>query len=312
MPEHGDGIDEPADVLGRFDERMPQLSAAEARIAQAILENTQQAVLLSSAQLAALAGTSDTTVVRMSRSLGFSGWAELKRALGSQLAQSTHPSQRLATRLGVTRDATPSEFVQTIFAEAGERLAITTGDLDAEAFERATAILDEAETIMAYGVGVSRLCAEYLGVSLSRIGRRTRVATAMGFAFADDLMQLREGDVLVVFAPGRTFAELDAAFAQARSAGARTVLVTGRYRHDYDAVADCVLHVAGSPGGLTGDLLTASVAVDALTLALASASPARATASSRQLNQLRRALTKPRRTTADPRPNAETEEGPRR
>lgn len=296
--------DEPANVLERISERLEQLSASEARVAQFIMNNTQQAILLSSARIASLTGTSDTTVVRMSRVLGFSGWAELKRSLGSQIVFSTHPAKRLATRLTVTRNASASELAKTVFEEAIERLAITVGDLDAESFTRALDLLSGATRVFVYGVGRSHLSAEYMSSALVRIGRDARPLRAMGFALADELLPLAETDVLVLFAPGRPFTELDVAFAHAGQLGVRSILVTGRYSHDYDDRADCVLHVAGSAGGLTGEILTASVAVDALVLALGQKDIAKATESSRQLNRLRRALVRRRR--ASPREEGES------
>lgn len=277
-------------VLARITARSADLSGAELRVAQYLQHNAQQAVFLSSARVAALSGTSDTTVTRAARALGFAGWAELKRTLGAEVNRSSPSAGRTTTRLRVTRDASTAELIETLFEEARERLAISTEDLDPRAFDMAVEMLGSAEQVLAYGVGTSRLCAEYLAVKLQRIGVRARPATAMGFAFADDMLSIGPRDVVIVYAPGRPFVEIEVLFDHVRRLGGRSILVTGLHRNEYDDQVDCVLRVAGSPGGLTGELLTPSVATDALLLALAQGDATRATDTSRSLNRLRRAL----------------------
>ncbi|MCS3426515.1 MurR/RpiR family transcriptional regulator [Leucobacter aridicollis] len=282
--------DNPGDVLTRISERMSELTAGEAKVAQYISELPEQALLMSAVQLGDVLGASDMTVVRTARSLGFTGWPELRRALGSQLALTVHPAKRLSTRLTVTKRESHSSLLDIVFEEARERLATSRSYLDAEEFSRAVRLVTAAGTVHSFGVGVSSASAEYLTTKLLRRGIVARTAHGMGFAFADSLLGLRAGDLLVAFAPGREFSELDVAFAEARRLGASTILFTDKYRDAYVDRVDCVLRTASSAGGLTGENFPPMVAIDALVLAVGHVAPESALETSRRLNKMRRAL----------------------
>ncbi len=283
-------LDNPGDVLARISERLPLLTAGETRIAQYIAEQPQQALLMSAVQIGETLGASDMTVLRTARSLGYNGWPELRRALGSQLALTVHPAKRLSTRLTVTKRESHASLLDIVFEEARERLATSRTYLEAEEFSRAVRMVSAASTVHAFGVGVSSVSAEYLTVKLLREGVLARHAPGMGFAFADSLLGLRAGDLLVAFAPGRQFTELDVAFADAKRLGVSTLLFTDKYRDAYVDRVDCVIRTASSAGGLTGENFPAMIAIDALVLALGHVDPEGALATSRRLNKLRRAL----------------------
>lgn len=285
-------LDNPGDVLTRIHERLPLLTAGESKVALYISEQPEQALLMSAVQIGETLGASDMTVVRTARSLGFNGWPELRRALGSQLALTVHPASRLSTKLTVTKRESHASLLDIVFEEARERLTTSRSYLDAEEFSRAVRMLSAANTVHAFGVGVSAVSAEYLTTKLLREGVLARTATGMGFAFADALLALRPGDALVAFAPGREFSELDVAFAEAKRLGVATLLFTDKYRDAYVERVDCVIRTASSAGGLTGENLPPMVAVDALVLALGHIDPETALATSRRLTKIRRALRK--------------------
>src|SRR5882757_4630923 len=94
----------------RVAERGEELAPAERRVAQLLLDAGPEATLLSAAALAEQLGTSDATVVRTAKSLGYSGLAELRRALA---AYGDNPP--LGERLRRTLEQTPGD---ELFASA--------------------------------------------------------------------------------------------------------------------------------------------------------------------------------------------------
>ena len=63
------------------------LSAAEQRVAQAVLDDPRHAMSLPVAELARRAGVSNPTVVRFCRSLGYEGWSDFRLQLATSLGQ---------------------------------------------------------------------------------------------------------------------------------------------------------------------------------------------------------------------------------
>src|SRR5262245_65696140 len=63
---------------------LPSLSPAEQRVAQVIIDEAATAARLTISDLAARAGSSETTVIRFCRAMGFSGYPELRLTLAAE------------------------------------------------------------------------------------------------------------------------------------------------------------------------------------------------------------------------------------
>src|SRR5215469_8136408 len=88
-----------------FDEQvsaaLDALSPAEQRVARLIVEQKEAFLLGSAAQIGALVGTSDATVVRTAQSLGFESLAALREAALADLTGRPTPGARLRRTLDV-------------------------------------------------------------------------------------------------------------------------------------------------------------------------------------------------------------------
>src|SRR5258706_16052914 len=92
------------DFADRLAARAAELAPAERRVADRLLDLGPEATLLSAAALAKRLATSDATVVRTAKALGYSGLADLRRALA---AYGTNPPP--GDPLRRTLDQTPRE-----------------------------------------------------------------------------------------------------------------------------------------------------------------------------------------------------------
>ena len=77
--------------LTRIRQRYPTLAASDKKLADYILSQPDETRHLSSQQLAAEAGVSQSSVVKFSQKLGFKGFPALKLALSEALASSPDP-----------------------------------------------------------------------------------------------------------------------------------------------------------------------------------------------------------------------------
>jgi DNA-binding MurR/RpiR family transcriptional regulator len=141
-----------------------------------------------------------------------------------------------------------------------------------------------------FGIGPSAALATYVSILLARCGRCSRTLNATGSMLADQLLDLRQGDSLLILAYGGLYKEVTAVFAEGKSLGLTTVLVTEAYGTPLARLADVVIAIPrGRPGqvSLHGATL---VGLEALVLSLAAAKPDDALTSLEKLNQLRRAI----------------------
>jgi len=78
-------------LIDQIARQLDHLSAAEERVARAVLSDPRAAVALPVAELARQAGVSSPTVVRFCRSLGFEGWSDFRLKLAGNLGASGVP-----------------------------------------------------------------------------------------------------------------------------------------------------------------------------------------------------------------------------
>jgi DNA-binding MurR/RpiR family transcriptional regulator len=273
----------------RITARLAQMTRAERKVAEYLRANSRDAIFATAEQIAAAAGTSDATVVRTARTLGYSGLLELRHSLTQQVVQATSPSLHLQEREEQTASA-PASLLAHVFTEAAERLADTLRRTSEAAFAAAVETLDGAEDVLAFGIGPSEMVARYLTLRLRRIGRRARATGATGFRLADDLLALGPGTVVVLYSPSRLIADIEVVLDHVEAVGARAVLITDSLGPVFADRVDVVLPAVHTTGGATGEGLTSQVLTDALLLALTTRDKPRATAQSELLTSLRSEL----------------------
>ncbi|ATL29649.1 MurR/RpiR family transcriptional regulator [Streptomyces formicae] len=266
------------------------LSASERAVAQYLASAPPESLLFASAQeLGAASGTSNATVVRALQRLGYAGLPALKRELASDFTSAVAPEVRLKQRIAhVGRDL--GDIWGDVFDEAQERIEHARRLTPDDALRDAVGVLAEAAEIHCYGVAASELAARHMALALGRIGRRARYVGATGFALADHLLGIRQGDAVVVFQPGRALAEISVLVDRARAVGARVVLMTDELAELYGGRVDAVLTAPHTPTGITAEALTALVVADAVLLALTTLDEGRAVDTSHQLTALREQL----------------------
>jgi DNA-binding MurR/RpiR family transcriptional regulator len=246
-------------------------------------------LFVSADELGQQTGTSDATVVRTSRHLGYAGFTELKQEVGKALTASTPLDVRLRAQLTeLSRDL--AELASRTFDEAAERLQATRQRLDLNEIERAVHILAPTPEVMTYGWGASEFGARYLALKLSRLGKRTRFVGSTGYDLADDLLPLREGHAVVVFAPGKLLSEVEIVLNHARDVGAHPILVTDHLASQLKDRVEATLIAPWSHTGMTAQSYAALLVSDVLVLAVSLIDPETSSSTYSLLTRLREEL----------------------
>lgn len=276
-------------LADRVAQRIAELPPAERKVAEYLRANAAELMFSSAEQLGELTGTSDATVVRTAKALGYSGLPELKRQVSTMSTREQRPALRLRHRLEQAGTAAETVLAH-VFSEATERMEETHRLTSATDFDTAADLLAGAREVFAFGIGPSGLVAQYLAMRLVRLGRAARATDHTGFRLADELLPIREGDAVVVYSPGRSLTDIDAIVDHAASVGARSILVTDSLASVYGDRVDVCLPASHSPSGFTGEVLSAVVMTDALVLSVAGHDENLSTATSDLLTELRTKL----------------------
>jgi DNA-binding MurR/RpiR family transcriptional regulator len=273
----------------RIAERFEQMSPAEQRVVRFFQSNREEVLIASAAALAAKAETSDATVVRATKALGFSGLDDLRRTLADELRGSLSPVERLTRTLGEVGDNLSAAFEMTLGIHL-RSLESLRRSIAPELFEKAVEGIAGARRIVVFGLGPSSAIADYLVTQLGRFGLDATSLTNTGLLFADDLCRLRDGDLVIMLAYGRVYAELAALLDEIGQRGLRSFLVTdtlaARLRHR----VDLVLPVARGRADLLS-MHTATLGfIETLLVGVAARRPDETLASLKALNEARERL----------------------
>ncbi len=295
--------DPSADLAISFDDRVSacfdSIGPAERRVARYIQANREEALVSSASVLARRTKTSDATVVRTAKSLGFQGLDALRKTLVAELRETSNvvsPATRVArtlVRLDEDESQSPSfgGVLASTMALHRESLEALEREVTPEAFGAVVHAILAANRTFVFGIGPSSAMADYAKVQFRRFGLDAESLTDTGVLLADGLGRLRSGDLLVILAYGRVYTELDALLEHADRCGVPKILVSDTLGTVIGQRVDLVLKV---PRGRV-DLLsmhTATLAlIEALLVALAAGRPVETLESLSRLNRLRHTLT---------------------
>lgn len=230
-------------VLIRIRGAVPNLRPAEQRVAAAVLDDPAAISESSITAVARLCQTSETTVLRFCRAIGFGGYPELRIALAR--AAQFEESDSGASPLSGTIDPsdTLSDIVAKIAHADARAVEDTASTLNLAVLKAAVETLVEARRIDIYGVGSSALVGQDFHRKLHRIGLVSFMWPEGHLALTSSAL-LGPGDVAVGLShTGRTIGVIDG-LRSARGRGATTVAVTNYDKAPIAAAADLVLVTA--------------------------------------------------------------------
>jgi DNA-binding MurR/RpiR family transcriptional regulator len=262
-----------------------QLSRKERAVAEFYVEHREEAAFLSAAEIAKRLGTSDATVVRAVKALGYSGIPELRRELIDELRARATPAVRLGRSL---EDAGADPLGHVADLEIG--LLESARSIDRKDFDRAVDVLAAADRVVAFGLGPTGPLAEYFALRLNRFGRPAAAITESGLLLADALLAVRSGDALLLIVHERVDRAADVTLRRANELALPVVLLTDTLGGKLADRIDVALSSPRSRGGsLSGSAATIAI-LEALLLALAARDRSRSLAALAELNELRKQL----------------------
>ena len=210
-------------------ERFETLTRAERQLSTSILGNYPVSGLGSITTVAENAGVSAPTVARLVQKLGFKGFPEFQSTLRSELEiKLENPIARRDTWV----EAAPDKHVLNRFTEAViGNIEQSLSHIDPETFDAATALLaDTKRKIFIAGGRITGVLADYLFVHLQVIREGVTRASTISNAWPDYLLDVAEGDVVVVYDVRRYEVSSLRLAELAHKRGAQIILLTDQWQ----------------------------------------------------------------------------------
>lgn len=203
-------------------ESLPSIKPSEKNAASYILAHPAEVVTLSVQELAVKSGSSEAAVIRLCKSIGVTGYRELKLKIAGDL-------QNENVNKGAFDEIEPNDTVEHLIEAMAEKhiqsIDQTMQVNDAKALERAVTMISRARKIDFYGVGASYLVAQDGEQKFGRIGKWCT-------AYSDAHQQLASaanltfGDVAFAISYSGETGQLLQVLQRARDAGATTIVMT--------------------------------------------------------------------------------------
>ncbi len=217
----------------------PSLPRSVQAVAAAVAADPATCARLTVSALAEHTGTSEATVVRTARLLGYPGYRDLRLALAALAAQQESGAAPAVT-VDIAVDDPLADVVAKLAHEEAQTLTDTAAALDLTQLAAAVTALAAARRIDIYGVGASALVGQDLAQKLLRIGLLAHAHSDPHLAVTG-AVQLRPGDVAVAITHSGTTGDVIEPLRVAFGRGATTIALTGRPNSPVTRHADLVL-----------------------------------------------------------------------
>ncbi|MFI7358609.1 MurR/RpiR family transcriptional regulator [Streptomyces avidinii] len=217
----------------------PSLPRSVQAVADAVAADPATCARLTVSALAEHTGTSEATVVRTARLLGYPGYRDLRLALAALAARQESGSAPAVT-VDIAVDDPLADVVAKLAHEEAQTLTDTAAALDLTQLAAAVTALATARRIDIYGVGASALVGQDLAQKLLRIGLIAHAHSDPHLAVTG-AVQLRPGDVAVAITHSGTTGDVIEPLRVAFGRGATTLALTGRPNSPVTRHADLVL-----------------------------------------------------------------------
>ncbi|REK71777.1 MurR/RpiR family transcriptional regulator [Paenibacillus paeoniae] len=259
-------------VLIKIRERKDSLTPVERLVAEYILANKEEIPHLSIKSLAQASKTSDASVLRFCKTMGYNGYRSFIVSISASLGSMDEDSGDQYT------DIQPGDELTTIISNISRNnmrsIEDTLSVLDRSAVERAVHALRTSKRIIFFGIGASGLVAQDAEQKFTRINM-------MCHAFLDGHSQLtaaallsKEDVAIFISNSGDTIEILDA-LEIAKKNGAHIVAITKYGKSELSSRADTLLSISTPEisirSGAMGSRIAMLTIIDMLFAGVASA-----------------------------------------
>ena len=254
------------DIIALINERYDRLSKSHKKIATYILDNYDQAVFMTAAQLGARVDISESTVVRFASGLGFDGYPEFQRALEEWVKNEWNGVAKVGMKYG---KSTQSEILTSVLNSDIDKIADTLQNINVEAFEAAVDIILRAEHIYIIGLRSCEPLADFLTFYLNMIrpGVSCVKSSSMTELF-EQMIRINEKDAVVGISFPRYSMRTLKAMEFANDRNAKVIAITDTVHSPMNLYSSCNLLARSDMTSFADSLVAPLSLINALMVAI--------------------------------------------
>ena len=211
-------------ILHTIEQNRAGFSRGQKRIADYILEHYDKAAFMTASRLGALAGVSESTVVRFASELGYDGYPGMQRALQEMRRSRLTSTERIRAAEEVLSS---QDLLGAILQSDIEKLRQVVNEADRGAFSQVVERIRAARHIYILGVRSSSFVAGYLNFYMHLLFENVTLvqSNAAGEMF-EQMLRMGPGDVLIAISFPRYSKVTINTVKFARDRGAEIIAIT--------------------------------------------------------------------------------------
>jgi len=258
-------------LLVLMEERMPEFSKGQKRIARYILDHYDKAAYMTASRLGSIVEVSESTVVRFAIEVGFDGYPEMQRALQELIRTRLTAVQRVDVTNSLIGE---DDVLDKVLGSDADKIRRTLDEIDRKSFGEAVDKIVSARSIYIIGVRSSSTLAGFLNFNFRMILDNVKfVQTTSGSEMFEQIMNIGPEDVLIAISFPRYSKRIINAVEYATGAGADVISITDSRQSPIAAGADQLLLARSDMVSFVDSLVAPLSIINAIIVAVARKKP---------------------------------------
>lgn len=230
-------------VLMRLQEYVKQASGTERNVITYLLEETEEAGELSIHELAGKTYSSPSTVIRLCKKIGFSGYKDFRKSLIYELG--IRKEARMKRMEEIRREDDLEEIVNKVTIKNIVSLENTKKLLDLTVLQKCVNLLIKADAIHLFGLGASLVVAQDTYLKFLRIHKPCFISSDVHAQYLQAMNARKDNVAIILSYSGRTQEMINCA-EMLNQNNVPIILISKFGDSPLAKMADCNLYVAAT------------------------------------------------------------------
>lgn len=228
-----------SDISDKITREYEKLTPSQKKAASYILEDGSAIAFESLDCLALRIGVSTTSIIRLARMLGYSGYTDMRQSIRDEL---NHKNSSLTGRL--SRSGKSSDYSALLENSLNKHIDIIKKTYEAQKEDDLNAAIQQivsARSVYVIGLSDSFSLAYNMSIRLGQIRKAVHLMQSVGGIFAMELQEAGEGDVCVAYLLPRYSKTTADILAMMRKNRVKVILFTGQNQNPVKQYGDILL-----------------------------------------------------------------------
>lgn len=212
--------------------RTQKLTKTENKILDFVIDHLEEACFMTSTDIAVRLGVSESSVIRFTRSMGYSGFIDFQKSIRKDYTENAYSISNTVhvpyERLKMSMEHSGEDYMEEFAKNTEKNIASVLKDNGRELYDAATEILLNSNRKYIVATRANTGVSSYFYLLLKHMLPDVYMANNAAVSLIDQMIDISENDCVIIVSFPR-YSQLDKLAAEmAKDAGARIIVITDR------------------------------------------------------------------------------------